>query len=148
MTLKWEVIVLRAMRPENEIFVKCLIKILLLVRRCFLDIYNTDWIAILNWCRHYVHRFLITFILGEWLAQLAEHSPINLLAFASVGSSLLGSCHFVSLDKILNYQCLQWAEEFLQCIFTDICGLLPELVFGMVLLQVLRFPPHSYQANG
>ena len=79
--------------------------------------------------------------LGEWLAQLVEHAPINLLAFASVGSSLLGGCHFVSLGKTLNSHCLQWAEEFHQCIFTDICGLLPELLFSVGLLRALRFPP-------
>ena len=35
---------------------------------------------------------------------------------------------------------LQWAKEFHQCIFTDICGLQPELLFSVGLLQVLRFP--------
>ena len=72
---------------------------------------------------------------------MVEHAPINLLAFASVGSSLLGGCHFVSLGKTLNSHCLQWAKEFHQCILTDICGLLPELLFSVGLLRALRFPP-------
>ena len=76
----------------------------------------------------------------EWLAQLVEHAPINLLAFASVVSSLLGGCHFASLGKTLNLKYLQWAEEFHQCIFTDICGLLPELLFSVDLPRALPQP--------
>ena len=86
------------------------------------------------------------------VAQLVEFSPMNLLACASVGSNP-HHCHFVSLGKTLNSQCLPWAEKFHQYIIaiyvygfyqyttTAIYGMVPDLLFSVGFLWAFRFPP-------
>ena len=83
--------------------------------------------------------------LGEVVAQLVQCSPINLFACATLGSK---PCHFVSLWKTLNSQCLPWAKQFYQYIIAIyVCGLygmVPHQLFSMGFLHL-----HSicYQAN-